>query len=590
VADLSDIITRTYNGFRGVDFTGGIVQNYRSPDALNMWKNYADDDAVQTRPGMTFINNFGGKVVNVYFLKDARNVLHCLLHVDTKLIEWSNYPATPVTLVERYVGMNPNKSMGFIFKETLFLIDGVKYLEYDGISVSEVVGTIPLTSYMKNPDGSTNIDEDTDTDLVYQPVNVLNSKRRNGFIADGTSTVYKLDAQNLDPASTYLMHAEISNASSVTDLVENVGFTVDRTKGWVTFNTAPAEGMDVYITYSKTAQGYKERILNSTLVTGFDNRVFFSGNPDYPSTVFWSQLNDPRYIADINYEECGQNHALIKAIIPGNGVLWVIKEMEQNNSSVYYLTPTIDANYGKIYPSVNGSINLGCVGCGTNFNDDVVFFSKRGLEGISSSSLYSEQILQHRSSMVDSKLISESNYQDIKLAEYEGYLLCLVNSHIYLADSRAKFQNISNDIEYDWYYWELPNSITFIKEYRGTLLLANNNGDLYALGGNDDNGSNILSYWCTRMDDFGYPSMRKNTNKRGNVVDFKVLNNDNITLEAYSDGELKKSLVLSDETGHAIFKVKCKKFKESQIKLKSNERFGIFKIVLQGFVSGFLKK
>jgi hypothetical protein len=92
------------------------------------------------------------------------------------------------------------------------------------------------------------------------------------------------------------------------------------------------------------------------------------------------------------------------------------------------------------------------------------------------------------------------------------------------------------------------------------------------------------------MDDFGYPSMRKNTNKRGNVVDFKVLNNDNITLEAYSDGELKKSLVLSDETGHAIFKVKCKKFKESQIKLKSNERFGIFKIVLQGFVSGFLKK
>lgn len=125
---------------------------------------------------------------------------------------------------ELFVGMNIKESSSFIFDNILFIKDGLNYLEYDGESVSKVAGTIPMTSYYKNPDGSTSIDSDTDTDLVYQAVNCLTPLRRNAFIGDGESVNYQLDSIELDPTSEYLMEAEVNS----TKMVENIDFSVDR--------------------------------------------------------------------------------------------------------------------------------------------------------------------------------------------------------------------------------------------------------------------------------------------------------------------------------------------------------------------------
>ena len=584
MADLTDLITRKYSNFRGVDFSNSEVNYYRSPNAKNMWKNY-EDGSIETRPGMKLLDTFGNRIYGLFFL-NKDDVLHILIHAGTKLLKWTNYPNTPAQTTELYTGMNVRESNSFVFDETLFIKDGINYLEYDGTSVKQVEGTIPITSYWKNPDGSTSIDSDTDTDLVYQAVNCLTNLRKNQFIADGESKNYQLDATDLDMASTYLMTATVNGVNKT----ENIDFSVDRTKGIVTFNEAPAEGVEVMITYSKTGNGYRERILNCTLMCEFDNRFFFAGNPNYPNAVFHCELNDPRYVRDTAYYECGIDEALVKAIIPGNGVLWVLKEINQNSSSVYYMTPTLDSTYDKIYPSQNGSISLGCVSTGINFNDDIVFFSNRGLEGISSSSMYSEQILQHRSSLVDGRMLAESDYKNVKIAEYNGFLMCLMGSHIYLADSRQKFQNSTNDIEYEWYYWELPNSITFIKEYRQQLFLGNATGQLFMLEGTTDNGANIESYWTTYKDDFGYPSYTKTTNKRGNVVDLKAMNNDNIKVDTIVDGVLKEKTTVSDSKGYAPYRIKDKKFKEIQLKFSSNQPFGLFSATLQGFVAGYIKR
>lgn len=580
---LTDLITRNYNNFRGVDFTGGIVSNYRSPDALNMWKDYKDDDCVQTRPNMRLLNTFNNKILGLFFYtKD--NVQHVLVHTGTKLLKWNNYPTTHAITTELFVGMNITESKSFVFDNTLFILDGINYLEYDGQTLKQVEGTIPITSYYKNPDGSTTKDESTDIDNVYQAVNCLTSIRKNRFIADGKSTNYQLDTLELDSASAFSIKAIVNEV----ELSETANFTVNREKGIITFKSVPAKDSEVEIIFSKTTAGYKERILNCSLVCEFDNRIFFSGNPDFPNVVFHCELNDPRYIRDTAYYECGLDLSRVKAIIPGNGVLWVLKEINQNSSSVYYMTPTLDSTYDKIYPTVNGSISLGCVSTGINFNDDIVFFSNKGLEGISNSSLYSEQILQHRSSMIDSKMLSESNYDNIKLAEYEGYLMCLVNSHIYLADSRQKFQNSSQNIEYEWFYWELANSITFIKEYRGNLFLGNANGELYIL---DNNGAEVVSsHWCTKADDFGYPSYTKTTNKRGNVAYLKKMNNDAIKVDTIVDGILKTKMTLSDENGYIAYRIKDKKFKKIQLKFSSDEPFGLFSCTMQGFVAGYIKR
>ena len=585
MASLNDIITRKYSNFRGIDFTGGVVNYYRSPDALNMWKNYKDDDCVQTRPGMKLLNKFNGEVFGLFFLnKDSK--LHVLVHVGTKLLKWTNYPTMPAETSELFGNLNPKQSKHFVFDNTLFILDGIYYLEFDGESVKEVEGTIPCTSYYKNPDGSTALDEGIDTDLVYQPVNVLTPKRKNRFIADGESANYQLDTTDLDSASIYLMEAVVDNVT----MIENIDFDVDRTKGIVTFKTIPEKDVEVEITLSKTIADYRNRIVNSNLMCEFDNRIFFSGNIDFPNSVFHSELNDPRYVRDTAYYECGLNLANVKAIIPGNNVLWVLKDIEQNSSSLYYLTPTLDSTYNKIYPSVNGSISLGCVSTGINFNDDIVFFSNKGLEGVSNSSLYSEQVLQHRSSLIDSKLLNEIGYENLKLAEYEGYLMCLVNSHIYLADKRMMSQNNANDVEYDWYYWELPFDIDYIREYRGNLYLGNKNGELFILEGSTDNETDINSYWTTKKDDLGYPGYTKTTNKRGNVADFKIMNNNDIHIDTIVDGIIKEKTTLSDTKGYAPYRIKDKKFKEIQIKFSSNKPFGLFSCTLQGFVAGYIKR
>ena len=582
---LTDLITRKYSNFRGVDFSKNDTNYYRSPDALNMWKTYKDSECIETRPGMTLLETFDNEIFGLFFYT-INDYTHVLIHSGTKMLEWTNYPLTPKIIKEIYNGLNPKQSRSFVYDNIFFFMDGINYLEFDGDTMKKVEGTIPITSYMKNPDGSTTIDSETDSDLVYQPVNVLTNLRKNAFIGDGKSTNYQLDTNNLDPATIYLVQASIDDVIKT----ENIDFTVDREKGVVTFNVAPAKESKVIITFSKTTQGYKERILNCTLNCEFDNRIFFSGNADYPNAVFHCELNDPRYVRDTAYYECGLDLANIKAIIPGNNVLWVIKEINQNSSSVYYMSPTLDSTYGKIYPSVNGSVALGCISCGINFNDDIVYFSKNGLEAISSSSMYSEQILQHRSSLVDTKMIHEVNYMNAKLVEYNGYLVCLIGSKAYLADGRAKYQDSSGNIQYEWFYWQLPNNITYAKEYRGDLYLGNASGQLFKLVGSTDNGEDITSYWVTYKDDFDYPSYTKTTNKRGNVADLKPMNNDSIKVSTIVDGVEKEKVILSDEKGYIPYRIKDKKFKNIQLKFSSNKPFGLYQATLQGFVAGYIKR
>ena len=162
-----------------------------------------------------------------------------------------------------------------------------------------------------------------------------------------------------------------------------------------------------------------------TLLEVFDNRVFFSGNVDYPSTIFHSSLNNPRYISDTDYYNEGMDASKVKDMVVGNNALWVLKEPSSANTTIYYHTPAIDSQLGKTYPSQHSSISVGCISRGINFNDDIVFFSNMGLEGITGD-ITKEQILGHRSSFIDSRLLNEINYKNLKLVEWQGYLLVII--------------------------------------------------------------------------------------------------------------------------------------------------------------------
>ena len=559
---MSTMITRLYGGFRGCDFRGEDVDLLRSPNCLNMWKNYKDLECIRTRPEIELLESFTETIWGIFFYK-VSNTDMMIVHSGTKLYKIVNGEKT-----ELFANVNNAKSDSFIYNNYWYFKDGKNYLQYDGNEIKEVVGYIPTTSIARKPAGGGTIHED---------INLLSSYRINTFLADGTSKDYYLDAQSID--------TDYRPIVKVNDAVVS-GYTVDYNAGKIVFTTAPTkpltDGQDnVSVQFKKTVQGYKDKINKCTLLQVFDNRVFFSGNKDYPNMIFHSSLDDPTYCSDLDYYNEGIDTAEVKGLVVGNNVLWVFKEPSQANTTVFYHEPTIDSEYGKIYPSTHSSISTGCIGKAINFNDDILFFSDRGMEGISGD-ITTEQVIAHRSSLVDRKLIAESNYKNMQLAEWEGYLLIFIDNKVYLADSRAMFEKETH-IEYDFFYWELSKNITCTCVHNGILYLGTSDG-VYTL---TDNEANVESYWTTPKDKFNYPHKLKTTNKRGCTVEATG------DISVYAKTEKKEFELIGtyeNITDYFVSRIKRKKFKDLQLKFYSDKRFSLETASLEVFVGAYIKR
>ena len=559
---MSSMITRLYGNFRGCDFRGEDVDILRSPNSLNMWKDYKNLECIRTRPEMELVESFTDTIWGIYFYK-ASNTDMMIVHAGTKLYKVVNGVKT-----ELYSNINNSKSDSFIFNGYWYFKDGKNYLQYDGNEIKEVMGYIPTTSIARKPQGGGTTHED---------INLIQPKRKNTFLADGTSKDYYLDAQNID--TDYKPIVKVNDA-----VVSN--YTVDYTAGKITFTTAPTvpltDGQDnVSVEFKKTVAGYKDKINKCTLLQVFDNRVFFSGNKDYPNMIFHCSLDDPTYCSDLDYYNEGLDTAEVKGLVAGNNVLWVFKEPSQANTTVFYHEPTIDSEYGKIYPSTHSSISTGCVGKAINFNDDILFFSDRGMEGISGD-ITTEQVIAHRSSLVDRKLIAESNYKNMHLAEWEGYLLIFIDNKVYLADSKAMLE-VDTHIEYDFFYWELSKNITCTCVNNGILYLGTDDG-VYTM---TDNEADVVSYWTTPKDKFEYHNRLKTTNKRGCTVEATG------DISVYAKTEKNDFELIGkyeNITDYFVSRIKRKKFKDLQLKFYSGKRFSLETASLEVFIGAYIKR
>jgi hypothetical protein len=565
MSESGDLITRIYNNFRGVDFTDKNVVLQRSPDALNMWKNYRKlGKSIQTRPAMELFKQMDNSVYGLFFYT-INTVEHMIIHCGVSLYDYNMSTEEIKTIKSK--SMNPRRSESFIFNNIFYIKDGINYLEYDGETCKEVEGYIPTTTNSRAPLGGGTMLED---------YNMLTGYRKNSFCADGENKEYHLDSREIEAGKT---KAWING-------VETTDFTVDTTNGIVTFNVIPekplTDGQDnVVIQFCKTISGDREKILKCNLLCVFDNRVFFGGNQDYPNTIFHTSLNNPRYVSSTDYYNEGLDMSPVRSMVVGNNALWVFKEPSQANTSIYYHNPATYED-GKAYPSIHSSISTGCVAKAINFNDDIVFFSDRGMEGINGD-VTTEQVVAHRSTLIDSKLLEEPNYKALILQEWEGYLLVIIDNKIYLADSRAMYTNSTHN-EYEWFYWELEKNITFATVKDNILYLCSNDG-IYTLTKKD---GKIDSYWTTCLDDFGSPSMQKTTNKRGCLleVESNILN----VYTKIDNGEFELINRFNETKGYVVPRIKKKKWKDIQLKIASDTPFKLSMCTLQSFIGGYVKR
>lgn len=376
--------------------------------------------------------------------------------------------------------MNARKSVSFIFNNRLYLLDGKNYLVYDGSAIKSVLETayVPTTYINIIPSG-----ENADIGKEYEQRNILQSKFRHTFIADGTTTDFYMNENALDSIVSVKVYGEEKSA--------NTDYTVDLAGGIVKFATAPSKpetvtqiaGTDgssdvkypefyagVEITASKAIKklsGVVENtdeignlIAHCTIATVFDNRVFMSGNPSYPNHVFFCGRNstgyvDPTYFGVLNYMQDGVGIAPITGMIPVADTLMVLKDDTQQDGSTYFHTPSdtnVDLN-PRVYPSSQGLSGVGCLGACVNFLDDPIFISRLGVEAIGQLSVRYERAVEHRSSLIDAKLVN-MDLTDACVEEWNGYLVLLVDGKIFLADSRQRYTHAIGTMQYEWYYIE----------------------------------------------------------------------------------------------------------------------------------------
>lgn len=575
-----NLITRKFKYFNGVDFSNrkDEVSLYRSPDALNVWKNYKSSNGrcIETRPDVELIDTFDNSIFGLFFYT-INTIEHMIVHSGTSLYDIDM--STNERKVIKENGMKPAKSQAFICNNILFIKDGINYLEYDGETLKDVEGTIPITRINCKPEGG---------GALYQDNNMLSTSEQQWFSADGTSTDYYLSVDTN-------LHKVLSiDKVWVNDVLKTVGtdYSTDLVNGKITFTTAPESpnsvGQDnVKIQFTKNTQEKLERIKKCTLLTVFDDRIFFSGNVDYPNYIFHCEFNgisgvaDPRYVSDTDYYPEGIDTSAVRAMVAGNNALWVFKEPSQANTSIFYHIPNdiYNENVGEAqrgYPSTHSSIATGCVGSAINFMDDIVFFSDRGMEGLASTDVTTEQLLAHRSDFVDSRLLNESNYKNMILQEWEGYLLVIIDNHIYLADSQA-------NTKYEWYYWELDFNVTCTSIKNGVLYLCGDN-KIYTLTKTD---AEINSYWTTYEDEYNYPQYVKQTNKKGCEVD--VIGDITVSMKT-DNGEFQKINTYKNTKGYVVVKKKFKKWKSIQMKISSNKPFSLYSATLESWICGYLKR
>lgn len=246
-----------------------------------------------------------------------------------------------------------------------------------------------------------------------------------------------------------------------------------------------------------------------------------------------------------------------------------------------------------------------------------------------------EQVLSHRSSLVDRKMLSEQNYENMNLVEWNGYLLVSIDNKIYLADSNQKVQN-NGHFEYEWFYWEFNHNITCINENNGILYLCeemseeidengyikyvNINNDIYWYDLNNnklyDNNyeeveiplsdlemvesskvytltnnmeeREIHSYWTTKLSDCDYPQMLKTTNKKGFKCD--VFGNKIIISSKTDNNEFEQLGEYENTKGYIVAKLKKKKWNKIQLKFESSKPFGIYEITMEVYIGSYVKR
>lgn len=488
--------------FLGADFTNSPanIDDNKSPNCVNMIRNVPGN--VRKRMGYSLEKAYTDEVnaINGYHYRHGD--AEALVHVGTSIYKGDT---------ALYASANNAISHSWQFNESLYIIDGLKLLKYDGTTVEPVEDNayIPTLTIAKAPNGG---------GTPYEDFNLLCKGFTELFNGTESDTQYHMTFRDLDETTVTVQ--VLDSNGDWQDKTEETDFTVDRTNGIITFTTAPGvspiTGEDnVSITAYRTVDGYSDRINKCSIGTRFGvngafDRLFIAGNPDYINYDWYSQQWDATYFPDTGYSNLGSSaSAIVGYSIISNYLATHKDEMEQDLSIILREGDLVDSKPSfKIINTLQGA---GAISK-NSFNylsTEPVFLTRSGIYAVTAQDITGEKYAQNRSFYLDGKLLKE----DIELLKnsfsiiYNDMYLLAVGSHVYILDGLQPIRTDKNmpysTRQYVGFYCDnIPARCMW--EYENELYFGTNDGKIYkffndkeAVISYSDNGEPITACWET---------------------------------------------------------------------------------------------
>lgn len=611
----------------------------------------------EKRPGWRVIHTVEGPVNGMWHGRIGSD-LYYFVHGGTKLYAWRPKAAaisagtegaegmppgnTPVVLRE---GLNNARSAGFIMNERFWLLTGREYVVY-GLFGDKKEDTgkkddVPPADAEKPEEDNRKLACKDVSEIAYVPtviiaraptgggtpyenINLLGKKQKNCFLTTSVKA-YQLSATKIKSVDKVVLND--------VERKETTDYTVNLEKGIVTFKITvpapPVTGKDnLTITFTKEYEGYMDRIQKCTLAVGYgygtNDRIFFTGNPEKRNTDWFSGLNDPSYVPDLNYAKVGSEETAIMGYHRLGEYLAVIKEDNQQDSTIFLRSAQLNNSGDVVFPIRQGIAGVGAVSpyAFAVLKDEPLFLSRTGVYAITSNVITAERTVRGRSYFVDAQLTKEPGLDKALAVEWNGYYTLCVNGKAYILDGNSTKENarqFSSDYSYRCYHWDNIPAVALM-EHAGALWFGTAEGgicrfntDLEGIYKYHDNGSPIVAQWATKADDDGDFMTRKTLVKKGSGVMIKPYMRSSVRVLVRSDKECLAKLVKqaamdiwdwtdidfkrlefsSNDAPRVVpFNTKVKKYITLQIVVENgavNEGFGVYGIIKRYTVGNYVK-
>lgn len=438
--------------------------------------------------------------VNGYHFRNKEDTP--LYHVGTKLYKDGNVI---------YSDMANEISHSWAFNDNLYIIDGYKMLKYDGTTVTPIEnnGYIPTLTIAKAPNGG---------GTQYEDFNLLCDGFTELFLGTATDTQYHMTFGDLN-TKTVQAYVMDSNGDFI-EKTEGTDFTVDRANGIITFTHAPGvsplTGEDnVKITAYRDVEGYADRINHCTFGTRFGvngafDRLFLSGNPEFPNADWYSQQWDATYFPDTGYSLLGSSQSAVKGYSIISNYLAAHKDELEKDLSIIIREGDLVENEPS-FKIINTLQGAGAIASNSfaYLRTEPLFLTRNGLFAVTAQDITGEKYAQSRSFFLNGQMMEE-DYEKLTKSRaiiFNDMYLLTVDNNLYVLDGLQPIRTDRSEPyatrQYAGFYCDnLP--INYMWEWENRLYFGTKEGKIFrffkdkeATSSYNDDGEPIEAIWET---------------------------------------------------------------------------------------------